>query len=379
MLSRLLSELIQRRKAAPAPAVATSLAPAAVPAPHLPAGADGEWRQRLSSRPIDSLTVLVPFLPGREPFLKAMLDHLEFVDFHPAIRMSVSFDGESHEDLLTLISQYPRQRIEVMYHPRSVSFFERLALMAKSATTPYVFVHSDDDFVVPRGLDVSIRFLDTYPDYVACQGRSAFLSVSQEQSISAVAQLFLMQDHDAPLVRIGRHCKDFTTTFHAITRREPFVRAHEGTAGYTSNVIFLQYLASCWLLAIGKLGIVPDVHYLRYDNPRGERSTLIRNRDKGHWPYLIVAPDFSSELMRFRSGLAGALAEQGLTADEGWLDTCCLDLTKRAFGLFRQPSSEEARLTAEMMTPGTDLHALVQHCAALAIDALAKAHRAEIP
>ena len=227
-----------------------------------------------------------------------------------------------------------------------------------------MFVHSDDDFVVPSTLASSVRFLDENADFSGCQGRLAFYQPKDSGAV-AKAQTGATVSDESCVKRIARHCVDFTTTFHAVMRRSSFIEAHELTLRHTDNVIFLQYLSSCALLALGKFKSLDEIYYLRLDNPNGERATLIRGRDKTHWPYLVIAENFSSELQKFRTGLSSAIELRDEVINEVALDDCCLALVRRAFGIMRQGPAPQYESVKNLMTVGTAEHALLQHCAAL--------------
>jgi glycosyltransferase domain-containing protein len=356
MLKRLFSEIAGKPHKAPEAAGPESPLPVAVP--------EVDWKDRFASPPISELTILVPFLPTRLGFLDVMLEHLDVAGTRVPIIMSVSHDGNEHAQTQAVVDRHPAQRITLLFHPSTMNFFERLLELARHATSNYVFVHSDDDFVVPPTLASSVRFLDENADYSGCQGRLAFYRPKGSSAVAS-AQTGATVDDESPAKRIARHCVDFTTTFHAVMRRSSFIEAHELTLRHTDNVIFLQYLSSCALLALGKFKSLDEIYYLRLDNPNGERASLIRGRDKTHWPYLILAENFSSELHKFRTGLSRAIESQGEVIDEVALDDCCLALVRRAFGIMRQGPAPQYKSVQNLALAGTPEHALLQHCAAL--------------
>jgi glycosyltransferase domain-containing protein len=318
--------------------------------------------QRPHSR-LSDLTIIVPILPGRSAFLKTLLRHLSESRIGCPIMMTVNSDEPRVEEIEAAVAAYPGLQIRVLYHPMEVHFVDRLNHCARQATTEYVFVHSDDDFVVAGALADCVEFLNANRDHVACQGRSFFFKIHDGTNFAPAPQRFMSREEAGPIDRVLAHCRQYTNTFHAVTRREAFVIANERTMAHTRQVIFWQYLASCWLLALGKLKVLDRLYYLRLDNPSGERAQLVRRADRSHWPYLVVAPDFSSEQDKFKAGLMAALSGQSANdALSDIVDECCLGLIRRAFGAPLTFDKSEVAMHARFFDAGTFEAAMARYC-----------------
>lgn len=281
---------------------------------------------------IEGLSIIVPILPGRIGFLYQMLAHFEKAGFGCRIVMTVNSDAEREPEIEEAVSQHPGLDVGILYHPMAMHFLERLNACAREVETPFVVVHSDDDFMVPPALRACVEFLTQHPDYAACQGRSFFYRVLSGNTVEPQPQRFLTRDEPTVSARILAHCTNYTNTFHAVTRLDAFLESNAKTHAFTSNVIFWQYLASCWLLSLGKLKVLDELYYLRLDNPIGVRSVMVREANKTHWPYLVVAPNFSDEMQCFRAGLLEAMAGEAPPNAEGIADDACIGLVRRAFG-----------------------------------------------
>lgn len=289
------------------------------------------WRRQHS--PLSDLTIIVPILPGRGTFLETLLHHLSESRIGCQIIMTINSDAKAEPEVERLVAAHPGLTVSLLYHPMAVHFVDRLTACARQATTKYVFVHSDDDFVMAGALADCVDFLNEHDDHVACEGRSFFFAIKSGGNFAPQPQRFMSRDEASCVDRVLQHCRLYTNTFHAVTRREAFIASNDETMARTRQVIFWQYLASCWLISLGKLKVLDRLFYLRLDNPRGERASLMKRADRSHWPYLVVAPDFSMEQERFKSGLIDALRGQASPeqlADVA--DECCLGLVRRAFG-----------------------------------------------
>jgi glycosyltransferase domain-containing protein len=320
------------------------------------------WRRDHS--PLRDLTIIVPILPGRGAFLDTLLNHFSTSRIGCQIIMTVNSDAEQEPEVERLVAGHPGLAVSVVYHPMAVHFVDRLTACARRATTKYVFVHSDDDFVVPGVLADCVDFLNEHDDYVACEGRSFFFSVKNGVDFVPHPQRFMSREEARSVERVLQHCRLYTNTFHAVTRREAFITSNDETMARTRQVIFWQYLASCWLISLGKLKVLDRLYYLRLDNPRGERASLMKRADRSHWPYLVVAPDFSMEQERFKGGLIDAM--QGQASPEQLadvVDECCLGLVRRAFGAQLKFDPAELEMNARFADASSYESQIGRYCA----------------
>jgi glycosyltransferase domain-containing protein len=119
------------------------------------------------------LTILLP-LKGRH------LHTLRF--FWDAERRGLPYrfvvaDGEVHPAVARLFDRaqtvFPNLDIDYVRCPDDVSFshfFAKMATVARMVRTPYVMQIDNDDFLVMSGLDGSMEFLDSNPDFVSHGG-----------------------------------------------------------------------------------------------------------------------------------------------------------------------------------------------------------------
>ena len=183
--------------------------------------------------------------------------------------------------------------------------------------------------MMPAAVESSIEFLDSNPEFAACQGRMAAFRIPAPGQVHIDKIDGRMRTEDDAGDRILRQLANFTPTLYAIHRREVFMECCLRTLEYTTNVTFWQYLASCIALLRGKLGTVDELHYVRLNNELGWRSQLIGQRDPSHWPYLAVSGDFSTELARFRSALLALLGTDAETDLSRRIDDACIWLIRR--------------------------------------------------
>lgn len=381
MLGRLVKNLLGRRPTLPGENPGAAAIGQATPAPagvsskqvvdiSTPDERVPDFWLREHSR-LEDLTIIVPYLPGRELFLQTLLAHFATSRIMCPVIMTVNSDAPHEAEVERIVTAHPDQEVRVLYHPMAVHFVDRLIACARAATTKYVFVHSDDDFVVAGALADCVDFLNKHEDHVACEGRSFFFSIKGRE-LAPQAQRFLTRDESQAARRVLEHCRRYTNTFHAVTRRDAFVLSNEQTMAHTRQVIYWQYLSSCWLIALGKLKVLDRLYYMRLDNPGGERAQLMKRADRSHWPYLIVAPNFSEEQERFKVGLMAALKGQAQREQLAALvDECCLGLIRRAFGGQLKYDAAELEMEARFFDPNSYEAALARYCAPRSIECLA--------
>ena len=322
----------------------------------------------------DAVTLLLPTVAHRIEFLRSTLDFFDVAMQGVRIVISDHTEDGDREVVSRLVADYPNLATRVERHPGSMHFLERLCACARVATTPYVVVHADDDFMLPAAVDEAVTFLDRSPDHVACQGRTFFLKLRAPQSCAVKVNRSMTRAETDVVSRVVAQCTNFTPTLYTVTRREAFIAANEAALNFTTNVVFWQYLSACLLAARGKLRVLDCLHYLRLDNPDGWRASLIRQGDRTHWPHLIVAPEFSNELAGFKAGLSAALASAGAQNVGLLVDDCCLALIRRAFNNVWQHENAELDLLARASQPGSPEHELARYCASLSLAALTRIH-----
>ena len=376
MLKRLLSEISGKKVTSP---VAPEL-------PSAPSGRrtsinfpvePGEAPQGLHAVPLADVTVVIPTVAHRAHHMRAALQHLS--DCALSAQIVVSDHSESNQlgVIAELVKSFPTLNIRILQHDPSLHFLERLSDCAERSSTPYVVVHADDDFMMPDALHECEEFLNQNPDFVACQGRIFFFRLERPRKSTPSPQRLLSRIESTAADRLAAHCANFTPTLYALTRREAFAKANRQALRYTDNVIFWQYLSSCNLVSLGKLGILDWLYYLRLDNPNGWRATLVREGDPTHWPYLIAAPDFSSELGRFKQGLAACMDQ--IAERDRVIDKACIGLIQRAFSKGTVHEAAEFALQTQLLEEGNRATAILRYASALCCTRLGRSQNLTRP
>lgn len=317
-----------------------------------------------------ALTIIIPSVASRAAFVRSALNHLRDCGITARVIISDHSPPADRSAISDVVAACPDRDIALLHHEPSLHFLERLSACAKAANTPYVVVHADDDFMLPQAIARCVAFLDANADHVACQGRSVFMRVTSDRKFTTGSQRCLSRSESTAKERVAAHCDNFTPMLYAVTRREAFIEANSSTLKFTNNVIFWQYLSSCLMLKHGRLRTLDDLYYVRLDNPGGWRATLVKTRDRSHWPYLLVAPDYSAELSKFKAGLCDVLLAGTDSEAEALADDCCLGLLRRVFGQPQQHDRAELDMLDRTRQPGTLEYRALSSCMDRSVDAL---------
>src|SRR5580704_15823431 len=133
-----------------------------------------------SELPESRLTIVLP-LKGRYLFT------LRFLWYANSVKLPYRFilaDGQAHPALGGILEHsrrfFPSLDIEYIAYPDDTNFaqfFKKMSDAVHRVRTPYAMVVDNDDFPVRTGIDRSVDFLDTHPDYICCGGGLAGFSV----------------------------------------------------------------------------------------------------------------------------------------------------------------------------------------------------------
>lgn len=317
MLFKLLGDLIRPSHPAPAPEVAER---------------EPVWP--LQTRHTGALTLIIPSVASRAALFERALEVLSKTQVKWKILVTDHSEDSKSGVLAAIAERFPALNIEFIYHAPDAHFVERITDCAAQATTAYVALHADDDFLITTATESCIDRLESDAACAAVKGQIAFFIVNKEAKITGDLQDGYPRFEDDRAARTLNHVASFSPTLYAVHRREVFVSAYRTALAQNPNVIFWQYLGSAWTVAAGHVAVINELFYIREFNPIGWRAKLVDGKDPTHWPYLVTAPDFSSQLATFRQHLAEGLAGDvsQLQALEMAATDACLYLVSRAMG-----------------------------------------------
>lgn len=174
--------------------------------------------------------------------------------------------------------------------------------MLKYAKSKYTVFCADDDFLIPRGIDECVQFLEKHPDYAAAHGSYiAFYIYSGLLSVQRFIWRYIYSIKEirssSPLDRVCFHIENYNQVLWAVRRTEMLKKIYrEFLRSKTDPILFGELLPDVLTVAYGKIKRV----YTFY-SARQAFSTAY-----SYWPSLqdaIRKGIYESEFLKFKKCL----------------------------------------------------------------------------
>src|SRR5437867_1395368 len=109
------------------------------------------------------LTIIIPTI-NRPHFIKRLLHYYSSIATPLAILIGDSSQGDIAQEVRKQIEHY-QNRLNVHYYDCAhLNDSQTIKALVHWAKTPYIVFVADDDFLVPRGLEQCVHFLEHNPD-----------------------------------------------------------------------------------------------------------------------------------------------------------------------------------------------------------------------
>ncbi|OGN04116.1 MAG: hypothetical protein A2831_02285 [Candidatus Yanofskybacteria bacterium RIFCSPHIGHO2_01_FULL_44_17] len=196
----------------------------------------------------------------------------------------------------------------------SIHLWEKLADALSKIKSKYCVLCADDDFVVPKGIRESVRFLESNPDFSLAQGKYIGFYVKKDAS----PKEFCWKDmyphrsiiSDNVVTRLTERFKNYHPTMYAVHRTEVLQQAYAETIRSGVDLfLFGELTASLLSIIAGKMKIL-DIFY-------GARQEDMSNA--AMWPSLNSAEKegrLQKEYEKFREYIAGCLLKVSVSREE---------------------------------------------------------------
>lgn len=297
-----------------------------------------------------TITVIIP-TKNRSAFLHRSLRFFSKTAYpFPLIVADASDQTDARVRNEQAVHEADKAGLNVAYraYPPTTRMYSKLADIVASATTPYVAICGDDDFLLPEGLRHAAEFLDSHHDYCIAHGRAVNVTVRGRGNI-AVDFLQRSVEHASTEARLKDHLAQFSATLYSLHRTEALAKAlHATTHSMREDhpqfwYRFCELLTSCLTIIYGKMKRL-EVLYLVRQGHHDVGSVRARTLQ---WRDFFTHDDFSEHYQAFRSCLVGALVETGSTP------TQALDIVNASFQAYmsntlRQPAPFRDRVIFNM-------------------------------
>jgi glycosyltransferase domain-containing protein len=181
----------------------------------------------------------------------------------------------------------------------------KFAMAARSVTTPYLAMMTDDDIFFPHAMDACLEHLQRNPDYVAAQGYVLDVSVGETLVDIHSVRWFVGSNTEAtPLRRLYELMRRYQPLYWTVFRTNAFIRANEA-ANAVEGAIFQELAFTATIALLGKSARLPAIQTLRGDVAS---TTPIVEAHPFFW-FLKDAQSFFVGYDRYRNGLVNFLKE----------------------------------------------------------------------
>ncbi len=236
----------------------------------------------------------------------------------------IVLDSSNNSDSAAITSQYPH----VTYHklPYTISFSAKLAAGGQMASTDFVSICSDDDFIFPQGIRACVSFLTRQPDFVAAHGKYLRHIISDDGKLSFAetyrGKLPTVLDSDlSPAQRLIAHYGDYVPTFYATTRTDIFRTIYQLTAESGVEFGLSEVLPSSLTVLMGKVGRIHQMYACReahqHDWVTDERKVQMYSADKTNRAISLLAVTMSQQQPEICTQYAHELLTQLLIVGKG--------------------------------------------------------------
>lgn len=208
----------------------------------------------------DKFTLIVPTY-NRYPYLLRLLKYYQSFQFPFRIHI---LDSSSEELVLDELKQLLKEK-SIIYQKFDPSIFfpNKIAMGCNYVITPYVALCADDDFIVPSGIEDSVKFLLNELDYTLAHGRYTFHRLnSAAQKVVWEPGYFKDETlaNESAIDRINAHLTNYSSTFYAVHRTEIMKLIWNETAIHATSFGLSEILPSVLGVLYGKLKVL-DVFY----------------------------------------------------------------------------------------------------------------------
>lgn len=274
------------------------------------------------------LSLIIPTY-NRPHFLKRLLRYFQQQEFPYRIVVADSSSAPACDANLSIVASL-RNNLSIRYekYPFEIHLALKIAQALSGVDSKYAVICADDDFLVPKAIELCVRFLEANSDYSIAHGRAVRLKYKSIETrgdhndlrINAYPQCDI--GHNDPGVRLQKHLANYSATFYSVHRRSDLMRNMQLSYDNSIDCRFGEVLPSCLSIIQGKAKRL-DILYMVRQSVRDSTKMAIA---RPSWPLLFTSDDFSKSYVQFRDCLAEELMS---TNDLSMMET--KDIVNHAF------------------------------------------------
>lgn len=280
------------------------------------------------------VTLIIPTVHSRAHLLARALQHIKAQGFGGEIVISDHSPPGLQYKIAAAVKPYAGHNVVLLAHSPDIHFLTRLVSCAEQATTEYVHLHADDDFLAIASLEHLMREFEQRADCVAAMGLNLHVDLELKQ-YSSLPKTSI--DHEDPGRRISMQLERYSSVLYALRKKREFIETLSYSRDRCPDVQFWQYLESCIAALKGRIKVIGELHYVREQHFGKWSTSLKRDRSQDHFPHLILSEHFHPRLLAFRKAIEDAARISGIAIDPLALSDGLIHLMYRGLGSMGLP------------------------------------------
>ena len=243
----------------------------------------------------------------RSDFLARQLLYYRRMGFQGSIRIGDASKGEHLENNKKLVRGL-KGELDIVHREFPVGNVHHCVQeLAAQVKTPYIAFVSDDDFLVPSGLEASRLFLEEHPDYDIAHGTAMKIQTRGDMPYGPVTSVRRakqpVEEADSASERLMHFMAQVGDVHYSLHRVDRFRSTYEGVDLFTDRRFSDALLPNCLAVIDSKIGEVDSLSLVRHNQ---RKPTRVKEQTDGL--FWITRETWRADFDRFRDILAGRLA-----------------------------------------------------------------------
>lgn len=223
----------------------------------------------------DRFTIIIP-THNRIEDLKNILNY--YNDQAKGCQIIIADSSKKHIKKTNQKNLKKFKNIKILYLKYPVDtkpyYYYKIYDAIKHVKSEYCVLCGDDDFINPKGIILSVDFLEKNADFSVAQGD--YISFVLKKDKKGKSQLYWVPSYELqktitfsnPKARLFSHISKFIRpTFYAVHRTDFMKMIFRENMKYTKNDFFGELLLSMLALIYGKMGYVKILYGMRKNTP----------------------------------------------------------------------------------------------------------------
>jgi glycosyltransferase domain-containing protein len=251
------------------------------------------------------ITVFIPTM-NRSPCMRRLLGYFAETKFQGCVLIGDSSDANHLDQMHQVIADF-EDKLNINYiELPAAGGVECAVKLIDAITTPYAVYLSDDDFLVPAGMNQCIEFLERNPDYSCAHGLGVLAVYGNSQGAgfkmesTGLYRLPLVLEESAAQ-RLSRYLGDYTVNMFSVCRTRYWQRMYREVPQVADHMLGGEILPCALSVTLGKVKELDCFYLVRQGDPRQKYS------DTFDW---VMGPNWHASCQTLLDALASEIVQQ---------------------------------------------------------------------